>query len=388
MRLPFADTDEMRVWMLGTLLPFWAETGVDRRHGGFFEKLSLDRQPVVEADKRVRVQARQIYVFSHAHCLGAPARALATARQGVDFLTRYCWDRADGGWVHLVAPDGTPVDRRRDTYDQAFVLFALAWFYRATGDQDALDWIERSIGFLDGRLADATAGGYWEELSPDGARDRLPRRQNPHMHLLEAFLTLHQATGESRWLQRSSRVVGLFHAHFFDSATGSLGEFFTADWRPAPGEAGKAREPGHHFEWVWLLLHYRRMAGDDSVLAPAEALYTFARGHGMIGGADQPRRAVDAIAKDGSPLADSARLWPQTEAVKGALAREELLGDATAGADADRFLATVFSYLVGPDQNVWQDQIARDGEAMAGYIPASTLYHLFFCLSEYLRVRG
>ncbi|NNG03711.1 MAG: hypothetical protein HKM95_06365 [Inquilinus sp.] len=378
----------MRAWMLQKLLPFWADVGVDRRHGGFVERLTLDRRPAPDDYKRVRVQARQIYVFSHAHLLGAPSWAMQTARHGADFLFRHCWDDEAGGWLHLVAPDGTPLDRRRDTYDQAFVLHALAWLYRATGDLDVLAGIDRSVAFLDAQLADPAGGGFWEEMTPEGATDRLPRRQNPHMHLLEAFLALHQATDDRAWLDRAGNIVRLFHDRLFDAATGSLGEFFARDWRPAAGTEGRIREPGHHFEWVWLLLHYRRLTGDGTVLAPANALYGFAREKGLIEHGGNPPRAVDSVSDDGAVLAGSARLWPQTEAVKAALAREELLGEVAARLDADRFLTTVFEYLQGEDKVVWQDQIARDGTAMAEYIPASTLYHLFLCLSEYLRVRG
>src|SRR3546814_4749154 len=76
------------------------------------------------------VQARQIYAFSHAALLDALDGALAAAEQGFRCLTRH-YAHGDGGWRHRVTREGLPLDDRRDLYDQAFVVFALAWYHRS-----------------------------------------------------------------------------------------------------------------------------------------------------------------------------------------------------------------------------------------------------------------
>ena len=48
----------------------------------------------------------------------------------------------DGGWIHLWNVDGTVKDPQRDTYDQCFVLLALAWLWKATKWPDARVWAE------------------------------------------------------------------------------------------------------------------------------------------------------------------------------------------------------------------------------------------------------
>src|SRR3546814_13925869 len=65
-----------------------------------------------------------------------------------------------------------------------------------------------------------------------------------HMHLLEACLALHEATKETAYLDRAGLLLDLFRDRFL--VTGSLREFFTDDLRPAPGDAGRIVEPGHH----------------------------------------------------------------------------------------------------------------------------------------------
>ena len=56
----------VRSWLFETALPFWAEHGIDRVHGGVHEALKFDGTPAAHPFKRLRVLPRQIYCFSHA----------------------------------------------------------------------------------------------------------------------------------------------------------------------------------------------------------------------------------------------------------------------------------------------------------------------------------
>src|SRR6185369_6058486 len=165
------------------------------------------------------------------------------------------------------------LDNARDAYDHAFVLFALAWYCRATGDRNVIQLADATWEFMQHRLADPQHGGFLEEFAPGRAGMKLPRRQNPHMHLLEALLALHVATGEKNWLRRAGTLVDLFKRKFVDPHNGALIEFFAADWLPAQGSLGNLREPGHQFEWVWLLYEYFRLTRDESVIPYTERLF-------------------------------------------------------------------------------------------------------------------
>ncbi|MBN9450143.1 MAG: AGE family epimerase/isomerase, partial [Bosea sp.] len=158
-------------------------------------------------------------------------------------------------------------------YDLAFVLFACAHYYRATGEAAAIRLAEATMDGIESELT-APHGGYAED-----DLGTLPRRQNPHMHLLEAFHALAEATGNQRWLDAAGRIVRLAAERFID-ANGTLGEYFDTIWQPVAGAPGRLREPGHQFEWVWLLYHHRRLAGCETARALAEGLHRFGLAHG------------------------------------------------------------------------------------------------------------
>jgi mannose/cellobiose epimerase-like protein (N-acyl-D-glucosamine 2-epimerase family) len=72
------------------------------------------------------------------------------------------------------------------------------------------------------------------------------------MHLLEACLAWAEI-GRSRadWVRR---LVNLALSRFIRKDSGVLGDSYLANWEPTLGAAGHAIEPGHQFEWAWLLL--------------------------------------------------------------------------------------------------------------------------------------
>ena len=375
---PVPSARNIRKWLFDIALPFWADKGIDRQHGGVYEALNHDGSPADLDYKRLRVLARQIYCFAHASMLGWEGDSDTVLRHCFDTLTETGW-HADGGWIHLWNPDGSVQDTRRDCYDQCFVLLALAWLWRAKKWPQAKIWAERTIAFMDTHLADPVHGGFFETTEPS---DR--RRANPHMHYLEAMLAWFEATGDPRYLNRAQHSVDLFRSYFFDAQTWSVTEHFARDWSPARDRAPMI-EPGHHYEWIWLLLRHARYADQPELREYCRKLYATSHAFGHARGTDA---VCDAMAPDGSSMVGTARLWPQTEALKAGLeARANgLPGDETLFI---RMLDVIFNrYLTVPVAGGWYDQLDPNGRVISKNMPTSTFYHVFCALVEYLRYEG
>lgn len=377
-------------WLRAKVLPFWASEGFDSASGAFVEKLDFSARPSEEDYTRVRVQARQIYVYAHAQTLGLFPEGLVLARSAYDFLIDNAWDIEEAGWFHRLSRKGSPLDRRKDCYDHAFMLLAMAWLYRATGAPQVLDRARQTMAYLDGAMAIEREGafdGYADYVVPADEPAPLPRRQNPHMHLFEALLALYEASGERGWLDRAGRILDLFRRRFFSPQSGQLTEFFDNDWHETPVEGVFVREPGHHFEWVWLLHRYGVLAGEDAVLPIMQKLFAWGWRHGIDRRENGVFGAYDEVDPAGQVLkGGSKRLWPQTEALKACLALWERSGDPTAAAGIDPLLQSMFTDFVSFDHALWQDQLDGAGKVIAPGIPASSLYHLFLAIAETLRM--
>jgi mannose/cellobiose epimerase-like protein (N-acyl-D-glucosamine 2-epimerase family) len=363
---------DMSDWLNRRALPYWSSVGVDGRHG-FVEHMTLDARPAEVDFKRLRVQARQVYVFSHAYINGY-GPGLDAAANGWAFIRDHGWV-ADGNWARVLGRHGGILDPTADLYDHAFALLGIAWWIRASGE-DALGWAERTLEAIDLHLSTADGVGWWSEEGPGSAL-----LQNPHMHLLEGCLATYAATGAAPFKRYAERIISLFESRLFDSATGTLAENFDDHWCRQPGPGGCIVEPGHHYEWVWLLCsaaHWIPNA-DEHV----EALFDFAE---RLGCAPETGLVYDQVLEDGSPVMASHRLWPNTEALKAHLARFEL-GGTLDRERVRRILKNVLAYYLGlPTPETWIDQLDVDLLPSVNKIPTSSMYHIHLAIAEIERL--
>ena len=364
-----------RDWIVTEALPFWSSAGFDAGAGRFHERLDRTGAPL-DVPHRSMVQARQIYVFAHAAERGWLPEGAALAETAMASLLRdfYAEEDGKGSFAFSIAPGGGIVSSVRDAYAHAFALFALAWTYRLNGDAGLLTIADRTIAFIDGALEDAMHGGLFDAAP---IADRC-KRQNPLMHLLEAYLFLEQAAPGRGYLARAGRIVALFEQRLFVSPPGVLLEYFAEDWG-APADPPKADiwEPGHHFEWVWLLDRYAALAGTNT-RAWADTLYDVATARGIA----DSGLIYDEVGADLKVRKANHRLWPHTEAIKAAVVRHAR-GDAGARSFADDMARALLKNFCGrPFAGGWIDQIDPDGLPLVDYVPASSLYHLFLAAAE------
>ena len=133
-------------------------------------------------------------------------------------------------------------------------------------------------------------------------------------------------------------------------------------------------EPGHHFEWVWLLTQAAR-AGLGEFSEPASRLY----GRAMRDGFDAQGFVVRELGRDGGVLDGGRRLWAQTEAIRAMATMGD--DDAAAGL-VERVLDT---HLATATPGLWIDSYDVAGRACNETVPASTLYHLMTAFSAMMR---
>src|SRR5690606_3623605 len=147
-----------------------------------------------------------------------------------------------------------------------------------------------------------------------------PRQQNPHMHLLEAALINLEATGDARFRKIADEIVGLFRDHFFHAPSRTLGEYFNEDLSELPGEKGLLTEPGHQFEWAWILAGYQRATGIN-MSHYVKALVESGERHGVD---VVTRETFNVVRRDGVVLDRGTRVWPNAERVQAAVALFEI----------------------------------------------------------------
>ena len=350
--------DRLGSWLRDAALPLWSQQGYDRTQGGFAERLTAGGA-VSDDARRARVQVRQVYVFANAAALGWQGDAAPLVQEGLaHFLRRY--RRSDGLFRTLCAADGSPLDERAFLYDQAFVLLALAESQKVLGAQAHLGAEAGRLLAAMHRLLKRTGPGY-----DSGLPERLPLLANPHMHLLEAALAWRELASAPVWAELVAEIEALALSRLIDARSGALIERFGADWRALPGIEGRLIEPGHLFEWAWLL----QRCGGAAAHAAAVRLIGIAERHGVRAGV-----TINALLDDFSVQDAGARLWPQTERLK-ANARLAITQPQcwTAAVEAGE---TLLRYLAPVPAGLWYDRLTVEGTFIIEPSPASSLYHI------------
>lgn len=360
-----AGFEGLRIWLVEAAGPFWGTVGVNS--DGLFEELVAPDGRPIAAPRRARVQPRQLYALSVAMRMGAPIEPQVLSRGLETFLQRYL--RPDGLVRTLIDSDGGVLDDRAVLYDQAFALYALAHLRPLLGEGiEAKAVALREAVFTAFRHGDS---GFWS-VEP-GPGERL---SNPHMHLLEACLAWIEAGGDEVWGCTAEAIVRLALDRFIDPVCGGLREFFDGDWAPQRGEAGKIVEPGHQFEWAWLLLRWTRIAPHHPLMVPARVAAMRLLHIGEKQGVDPQRNvAMNALLDDFSIHDGDARLWPQTERIKAWALACAQLGGHWWGMVADA-IEGLGPYLAVSMPGLWFDRMTRDGELIEASTPASSFYHI------------
>jgi len=368
--------DDLKAWALDYAFPLWWDVGADKVNGGFFEKIALDGTPV-EAPRRARVQPRQIYSYAAAGLLGWKGPWKQALTHGLDFyLSKY--RRPDGFMRTLVASDGAPLDDSVDLYDQAFGLFGLAMAAQVLPERADLPTL--AVGLreaLYATLKHPTAG--FEESVPR----TLPLLSNPHMHLFEASLAWVEAgdalDADGRWRAMADEIAQLALGKFIDPKSGGLREFYDGDWNAAPGVQGRIIEPGHQFEWGWLLLRWGQLAGRDDAITAALRMIEIGDGPGV----DAARGvAIFALLDDMTVHDDVARLWAQTEQIKAGVLAARITGDPRWWTTAANGAEALLKYFDTPVKGLWRDKLRADGTFVDEAAPASSFYHIVCAILE------
>ncbi|WP_431125057.1 HAD-IIIA family hydrolase [Variovorax paradoxus] len=376
--------DELRAlngnWLSLYALPTWTEKGYDHRLSLFHERLDFSGAPLRELPRRLMVQCRQLYVLAQLTCRGMHDGRTLIARTWDSVVKRFYHPALPNKWAFSVDANGEVADSRCDAYTLAFLLFALAWIHRVEPNPEYIRHADEVLRLLDGPLA-APGGGLVDAVPrPDGFL-----RQNPHMHLLEACLALHESTGRSNYLERALTLHGLFSSRMLWRAQKALPELHNDDWKPAR-PADSWYEPGHHFEWVWLL---RRLSKAADIDVDAEVKLLLSRA--LVEGIDAEGFAIERVGIAESTITGSRRSWGTCEYLKAcAVEAEAAPNEAAIWRERAALALTALhnGFLSAARPGLWHDRVDAAGNTLSNDVPASSLYHFVFAMMECERVFG
>ncbi|CAI3937778.1 Mannose or cellobiose epimerase [Commensalibacter communis] len=358
--------DRFTRWLFDSAFPYWGTIGGDGSEQkpfqwGAHEQLKMDGSPDLPGYKRLRVQARQLYSFTQGALLGW-TQANSITEQIYNFMQNA--QLGEGHWAKTLTREGNILDSSSDLYDLAFLVFSLAWYARLSKDQRPIQQARQTVQWIERFMAYPQRG--YKNIVPFISGYR---QQNPHMHLLEAILALYETTGEEQDLVMAHKLIDLFETNLFNHQAGVLEEYFVESWMPVPFPPITEVEPGHQYEWIWLLSEYERLTG-ISHKTEMQRMYDFNERHAV----DQLTGLVaDKVQKDGTLVNKSARLWVQTEAIRAT----SLMQDEKSYQHLSKIVNNLLRrYFKNCPNGTWQDQLTHCYHYNNTKIPTSSFYHI------------
>lgn len=373
----------LRDWLFNFALPIWDNYGRDQKSGGFYERLHQDLS-AHNITRRTRVCARQIFTYGTAHKLGSYGKANEVIDWGIEYLEKNLRLK-NGFYAKSSNPDGSILDESFELYDHAFIILAASQAQNSS----------KSGLFETNKLIDRVVencalpqGGFAHTIPVQS-----PLQSNPHMHLFEASIAMCAVSENKIWRNLCSQIVNLLFEKFVDKRTGGLFEYFEIDWQKSNDGEKRIIEPGHHFEWAWLVLKWAPIAKDYCIempfdpLALASKLVEVGERHGF----DNSRGVViNSLNEDLTPRDTNARLWPQTERIK---AYCELSRWQTSKEQRDIMIGkahtsvlAILRYFEVPNKGLYWDEMDAKGNFLNQSAPASSLYHIICAIEEFCSI--
>jgi mannose-6-phosphate isomerase len=375
---------QCRRYLFEHLLAKWRDHGLNSQSGYSYESLNQDWSVNPLDRLRLLTQCRQLFTFSHAYLFTNDKQWFDPLDKLFNFIVQHyyvecstenvqCSPETGKRWIFSLDDQLNIKDTRSDCYALAFVLLSFSYYFKATGNTAALPLIAETHHFLNSHLSSPT-GGFLESYPDNNAI----RRQNPHMHLLEGYLAAYEVTGNAEYRSRIKDLLDLLTRYFFDAQHACLREFFNADWTPHKDE-GHRIEPGHHFEWIWLLHQAARIFPDANYLQIAESLWQTACHNGF----DPKGGIYNQIDATGGQVIDAEkRIWPITEYLK-ALCVHRAEHQQT----EQNIISTldfVFSHYLHQDGR-WHEYLDAENQPKSHPLPGTSSYHIFLGLIEVLK---
>lgn len=357
--------DSIEKELHGNLLPFWRERSPDTVHGGFVAEMGIDGTLKQEAPKGLILNSRLLWTFSALYRQLADKRDLVLAQRAYEYLENHFRDNNHKGYVWRVTTDGSILDGSKKIYGQAFCIYALSEYYRASGRDDSLNRAKEIFHLVETYAHDEAHGGYFEVRSRDwsAAEDmRLSEKDmdtaksmNSHLHVLEAYTNLYRIWPDRAVSERLQELIGLFGNRMLTPA-GHFNLFFDEDWT----ERSDSYSYGHDIEGAWLLYDAAK-ALDHASLPEQVARWTVNIASIVGAEALDGEGGLAYAGREGAVVDPNREWWPQAEAILGFWYAYRISGEEKFKEMVDLLWKFVQSRIVDPEGGEWFWRVFADG---------------------------
>lgn len=357
---------ELELELKVNILDFWLTHSVDTEQGGFVGEVTRSLEIVPDAAKSLVLNTRMLWTFAAAYRLYGDEAYLAIAERAYAYLNEHFADKMYGGFYWMLHANGSPLERKKQIYGQAFAIYAYTEYYRASGNEQALEAAINIFQLIEQHGYDPLYGGYIEALSEQwnettdfslsGKDLNEKKSMNTHLHVMEAYTNLYRVWKSPELEQQLGKLITITMKHIVDRETGHFKLFFDEAWHSQSHHISY----GHDIEGSWLLVEAAEVLGDQHILANARQIALQMADAVLAKGYDDDGGLFNEA--EGEVIIDDHKdWWPQAEAVVGFYNAYQLTGKQQYRAAAERSWRFIEQYIVDKQYGEWHWSVRRDG---------------------------
>ncbi len=368
-----APASEMKTQLAAKILPYWFDTAQDTNRGGYLLADDAVKGRGVPYEKQIVTQSRMVWAFSLAHIEGfsdTNRNYLQAATQGYHFLISHFFDRQNGGCFWTTDLDGRPVNDCKLLYGEAFAIYALVEYHRASGDPEALNHAMELYHAIQTHLHDDKNGGWfehadrtWKLLSPGDPRNQVEivgyKSANSHLHWMEALTELYDATHDADVKKSLAEALRINATYFYPDDPSKCAFHRQFDWQPVTDPSSAGLSYGHNVEFAWLMIRAENVLGEKLSWNHFYALLN----HALKNGYDDARGGLYSRGFDDKPATDTEKIWWVQAEMLGALTDAlKHKDDPRYEAALSKLLRFIKTYQTDPKNGIWLYAVAADGK--------------------------
>ena len=238
------------------ILPYWNNMK-DVDNGGFYGFKTFNLETLKDNEKGCILHSRILWFYSNVYLILGGKENIENATHTYEFIKNYCIDEIYGGIFWMLNSDGSVKDSTKNAYNQAFCIYGLSSYYRATKNQEALSLAYRLFECLETYCKDDF--GYREAFSKDW---KVPvesaicdqgvvaeKTMNTLLHVLEAYTELFLADGHPVVGEALVKTLKIAYEKVFNKDFVRLETFFDSKMN----SLADIHSYGHDIEATWLL---------------------------------------------------------------------------------------------------------------------------------------
>ena len=341
--------------LIENILPFWIKKMQDKQNGGFYGRIDGTDILHSEANKGAILNARILWTFSSAYRILKNPEYLLMAQRAFDYINKFFIDKTYGGAYWELDYKGIPVNKKKQTYVQGFMLYGFSEFYRATGNEHALQ-LAKDFFYLIEKYHDNQNGGYIEAFKRDwqpiddvrlSEKDRNEKKtMNTHLHILEPYTNLCRIWNDKQLIAAQKKIINIFKDKILNSASNHLNLFFDERWNVK----SIAISYGHDIEASWLLFEAAEVVGDKQLLndiIPVSLKIANAATEGLS------ENSGLIYEKNGKHIDKESHWWVQAEAVIGFMYAYKNTGETAYSETAIKIWEYIKKCIVDKKNGEW-----------------------------------